>query len=62
MGMITLTDSLSLSMEQFAQNMVSLHHEIGSAQMQGETNFLVSFSNTSFIVWHLIFELLYQKI
>jgi len=47
MGMLTVTDSLSLSMEQFAHNMVSLHHEIGSAQMQGETNFLVSISNAS---------------
>jgi hypothetical protein len=56
MGMITVTDSLSLSMEQFAQNMISLHHEIGSAQMQGETNFLVSFHDK--LVFFVIFELL----
>lgn len=41
MGMITLTDNLQTSMQQFAHNLTALHREISSESMQGRTNFLV---------------------
>jgi hypothetical protein len=41
LGMITVTDNLHTSMQQFSQNLNSLHKEISSANMQGKTNFLV---------------------
>lgn len=40
MGMITIADNLQVSMQNFSQNLVSLHQEISSESMQGKTNFL----------------------
>jgi hypothetical protein len=40
--MITVTDNLQTAMQQFSQNLNSLHKEISSANMQGKTNFLVN--------------------
>ena len=41
LGMITITENLQTAMQQFSQNLNSLHKEISSANMQGKTNFLV---------------------
>jgi len=42
MGMVVVKDNLSISMNDFARNLTSLHKEISSANMQGDTNFVVS--------------------
>ena len=57
MGMIVVKDSLHTAMHDFAKNLTSLHEQISSANMQGNTNFIViylffylrySISNDSF--------------
>ena len=42
LGMIAVKDNLQISMQDFSRNLTSLHKEISSANMQGETNFIVS--------------------
>ena len=55
MGMIVVKDSLHTAMHDFAKNLTSLHEQISSANMQGNTNFIVikldisSFSNDIFV-------------
>ena len=42
MGMLTITDNLQTVMSQFSNNLISLHKQISSANMQGRTNFMLA--------------------
>ncbi len=40
--MLTVTDNLQTAMMQFSNNLISIHTQISTENMQGKTNFLVS--------------------